>query len=377
MPPDYEPPHPSAFAASDILVRAPPGAPPTALWVAAAPGAAAGAPAPAPHTVPAPGGLGAADFETELFAGRIEVAFRLPQGLQRPEAEALFAGRRRLMWVAIQGRFKRPLPLDDASCGSWFARPLRLPGATVLAPIIQWMASRLGGMDFCIADPDNPRLAGPLVAAAQLLNVSRRGEEPAPMAAREDTRLLLGPAAQSGAPMTTAQRQRFFKRPENRAGRCWSPDQVVTMFVFDHAFDYHTYHMNTPLMIRFNMISVLDGQPVEVALHDRASGQFAFRFQVWHRRHHEFVTQHRARIEALAAARAARRAAALRGRATAAAAAAAEAGAAEQAVTVERAAAVAAAAAGAAADGAAEGSGGEEGGGLEVAPAGAPAGKWG
>lgn len=64
-PPDYEPPEPSAFAPGcTLLVRAPADAPPTTLRHVGR--------AHAPHVVPTQGGLGSAEFETDLFKGSIQ-----------------------------------------------------------------------------------------------------------------------------------------------------------------------------------------------------------------------------------------------------------------------------------------------------------------
>jgi hypothetical protein len=141
--------------------------------------------------------------------------------------------------------------------------------------------------------------------------------------------------------MTIAQRKAFFKRAANRAGRVWSTDLVLTMHVFDHTFDFHQCCMLMPLM-HFDMVRrgcqarvwgwpsltraadrvagcaarvpllsaiphrsslnidapshaprpnhprptphpqvhVMDGQPVEVSLLDKACNEWAFRFEV-------------------------------------------------------------------------------------------------
>jgi hypothetical protein len=53
--------------------------------------------------------------------------------------------------------------------------------------------------------------------------------------------------------MTIAQRKAFFKRPANRAGRVWSTDHVLTMHIFDQAFDFHRCYMLLPFM-HFDMV---------------------------------------------------------------------------------------------------------------------------
>jgi hypothetical protein len=42
----------------------------------------------------------------------------------------------------VQGRLKRPVAFDDLVCGSWFERPLQLPGSMLVEAVIHWMASR-------------------------------------------------------------------------------------------------------------------------------------------------------------------------------------------------------------------------------------------
>jgi hypothetical protein len=101
----HDDPFPHQFEGSQLLVR-------TGMPSALSPAADA------EGSIPIHGGMSAeTEFETELFAGRFRVVFRVPEPLQAPEAAALLAGKKRQMWVMIQGRLKRPVLLEDLQYG--------------------------------------------------------------------------------------------------------------------------------------------------------------------------------------------------------------------------------------------------------------------
>ncbi|KAI8474339.1 MAG: hypothetical protein J3K34DRAFT_518288 [Monoraphidium minutum] len=264
-----------------LLVRPRPGGPRTALKAAFAAGPAAGGP---PPVIPLAGGLGeTVEFETDLFVGRMKVVFRMPHEQQAAEVAEMLAGKKRQMWVMIQGRVKRAVPLEELQYGSFYTRPLRFPAPLILGPALHWLSARLGSTLQMQLRGDSPHVTGPLCAAVQMLNVSRPGAEPDLVAAQEDTRLLLGPELK-GEPMPSNKRRSYFKRAGHRAGREFTPDHVITLHCYDHSFNYHTFRMSVPPCFQLDMVKVLDGQPMDISLRDRRSGEWAFRFEVWHRR---------------------------------------------------------------------------------------------
>lgn len=259
------------------------------------------------NIMPLSGGISAVHrFESPLFAGTVQAVFRLPPGQQATEAAKLLAGKSRQVWVMIQGRVKHPIALDDLLCGSWYDRPLRLPVRAILNPAIEWLGRRLGGgLDMRLGG-QQPHIVGVMAAAAQLLNVSRPGQEPTMAEAEDDARLLLMPGAEGGEPVTAACRRAFFRRPTNRAGRFFTPDMVITTGYFDHSFDYNTFRMSVPLFGSLDMVKAMDAQPVMITMKDRASGQPVLSFEVWHRRMLSHLQAHADRIApAVAAAKAA------------------------------------------------------------------------
>ncbi|KAI8471471.1 MAG: hypothetical protein J3K34DRAFT_233293 [Monoraphidium minutum] len=273
-PPPTEPPPPDAAlfgggGGGSLLVRAPPGLPDT-LLAGAGPG----------NAVPLEGGMSpAVAFETDLFKGHFKVLFKVPPEQQSAAAAELLRGRKRRMWVMVQGRVKRPVPLDDLMYGSWFLRPLRFPAPVIVAPALQWLSRRFGASLQLQLRGDSPCVTGTLCGAVQMLNVSRPGEEPDLVAAQEDTRLLLGPEPK-GPPMAAPRRKAYFRKAAHRAGREFTPDHVITLHCYDHSFNYNNFRMAVPPCFHLDMVKVLDAQPVCIQLQDRRTGDTVFRFEV-------------------------------------------------------------------------------------------------
>ena len=269
------PPPASAFAGSCVLVRAP--EPRTLLAPAAD----------AQGSLPVAGGMTAeTEFETDLFAGRVRLIFKTPD--HSDEVAALLAGKKRQLWLCVQGTLKRAVSLDDLEYGSFYTRALRLPAPAVLGPAVRFLAARLGGALQLRISGDAPRVAGPLAAAVQMLNVSPAGAPPPDLiGAQEDTRLLFAPGdplRDAAAPLPAARRRAFFRSAANRAGRAFEPGTVITFHTYDHAVSFADCRMAVPPCFSVDVVRVLDAQPIDLAVRDRASGEWAARFQVWHRR---------------------------------------------------------------------------------------------
>ncbi|KAF6235946.1 hypothetical protein COO60DRAFT_1709469 [Scenedesmus sp. NREL 46B-D3] len=174
----------------------------------------------------------AVDFETPLFKGKVLVMMR---GLANTPAR-LFDGKRRLMWMVVQGRFKQPGVSFDGLClGSEFCRPLKLPAGTLLSKASMWLVSKMGSGVQLDTSGSCPHILAPLIAAAQVVNVS-------------GVRCLVAKAA--------------------RQGRCFDTEHVWTFQVYDAV----------------DLVQVLDGQPMQLLLKDTSSGLNMLKLEVWHRR---------------------------------------------------------------------------------------------
>jgi hypothetical protein len=95
-----------------------------------------------------------------------------------------------MLWL-VQGCFKQPdIPLDSLVMGSDFARPLKLPAGPLISRAITWLAHKLGGGVSVNVSGQQPSILAPLIAAAQVVNVAPRGQQPDLLAAVEDMRLF-------------------------------------------------------------------------------------------------------------------------------------------------------------------------------------------
>ncbi|CAL8462121.1 g1652 [Coccomyxa elongata] len=220
------------------------------------------------------------EFETELFRGRAVI---WAQGL-RSSPEGLFAGERRKTSITVQGRFKADLLLEDIVTGQEFARPLHnLPATWLLDKVLIKLAKRINpSMD--IGRLAAPYLLGPVVAIAQIVNVSRPGEEPDPSQPISEDMRLFDPTLtnSTGGPMDALQRKHHFWDRRNRARRSFTKGHVWTFQMYQHFVDLSTYELN--MLYCFDLGRHLDGQPLQLMMKDRASGKYLFSFQAWHRK---------------------------------------------------------------------------------------------
>lgn len=96
-----------------------------------------------------------------------------------------------LLCLLPQGCFKQPdITLESLVLGSDFARPLKLPAAPLISHAITWLAHKLGGGVSVNVTGQQPFILAPLIAAAQVVNVAPRGQEPDLLAPVEDLRLF-------------------------------------------------------------------------------------------------------------------------------------------------------------------------------------------
>jgi hypothetical protein len=116
----------------------------------------------------------------------------------------------------------------------------------------------------------------PVLAAAQLVNVSRRGEEPGLLDATEDMRLWCPELASSrtGGPAAADKRRRFFDTPANLAGRVLGPEYVWTLHLHQSLIDFSTYKLGLAgVPFSIDLVSLLDVQPLQIMAKDHQVGR--------------------------------------------------------------------------------------------------------
>ncbi|KXZ48704.1 hypothetical protein GPECTOR_26g607 [Gonium pectorale] len=284
-------------------VPTPPTSLPTSPYVAASASASPTSPPPPWPSAPLisrPGGLvrlaanGAQRIrvESELFSGELHLFIR---GL--PNApEHMFAGKKRASWVAMQGRFKAPLSLESVVTGQEFPRPLRhLPAAWFVENVMINLAQQLNP-SLRVGPLSSPHLLMPLIASAQLVNVSEPGCQPHVMACPEDVRLFCPQltarrvAAGGGSagtahsqPASSEARRRYFTSPRNRAGLVYDTRRVWTFLYWQQYMDLSSYKLDLG-GLTYDLIRHLDGQPLQIMAKDESSSRYLFNVAVWHER---------------------------------------------------------------------------------------------
>lgn len=262
-------------------------------------------------------------FESELFSGRAAVYLRgLPDSPAR-----VFEGRARAIQFVVQGRFKRPVPMDDVHFGVRLARPLRALPTRWLLSLCTRVVRGLGakyGME--LSDPTHPRpfMTAPLALATQVLACHAPGEEPdiqVPTQVEDVARrqgLWRGSEADaansSGASRvkknkslssserrsTLARLIRDARRARAKANGGVAPpprtrppsdgrvpsfdvDSVWTFSFWQSQIDFAAYDVDLGVGT-FDLAKILDGQPLALSATTSDGAEVAFRFEIWHER---------------------------------------------------------------------------------------------
>ncbi|KXZ48705.1 hypothetical protein GPECTOR_26g608 [Gonium pectorale] len=234
-------------------------------------------------------------LESELFSGELLVFVR---GLPNTPVH-LFAGKKRASWVAMQGRFKAPLSLDSVVTGQEFSRPFRrLPAAWFVEHVLIGLARQVSP-SMRVGPLSSPSLLMPLIASAQLVNVSEPGTQPPAMACPEDVRLFCpqltarrataggggdaSGAASASQPASSEARRRYFTSPRNRAGLVYDTRRVWTFHFWQQFVDLSTYKLDFS-GLSYDLVRHLDGQPLQIMAKDESSGRYLYNVSVWHER---------------------------------------------------------------------------------------------
>ena len=104
-----------------------------------------------------PAGVATVPFDSAVAEGRITIHFRgLPS-----TAKAVFEGKQRQCFAAVQARFKRPVAFRDLVAGTEFRRALRLPQSRIVNAAAAWIAAKVSmrGLKLLLAcdTPFGPR----------------------------------------------------------------------------------------------------------------------------------------------------------------------------------------------------------------------------
>lgn len=223
------------------------------------------------------------EWENDLWKGRIAIHLR---GLATTD-DSVFAGKKRYSWGCAQGVFKRPLLAKDICVGQEVEVPVRGGHGEVL---IQWIVTQIAHnfSKTCDVDVscDYPYFLNPLLAACQLVNVSKPGEEPQDLyAAQEDCRLLHPDlAGKDGAPVPADKRRKWCDIPSNMVDLEIRTDLVYTFQWWQHLVDLSQYKVHVGPFVAFDMCPFMCAQPMQLLIKHTASKTPLLNLLIWHER---------------------------------------------------------------------------------------------
>lgn len=216
------------------------------------------------------------EFETPLFKGRMLVRLRNATSVETESHAKYFSGRKRLMQTVVQGRFKKPVSMDEVYVGSVFKEPIRLVPPPSIMRIMQSLLSRAApGVVLDLAS-EQPKVVTLYAGTAQTVSVDKPGAEPDIMAADlpENTNII-GKAFKS-----IKHRKNYLSIPKKAAKYNFDTEHVYTLHHYDHAMDYAEYKMKLP-MYNYDLSKAIGPQPMSLSA-VTTSGETMFHFDVWH-----------------------------------------------------------------------------------------------
>ncbi|KIY98979.1 hypothetical protein MNEG_8986 [Monoraphidium neglectum] len=216
--------------------------------------------------------------------------------------EPYFAGKKRRSVLMFQGRFKRPVGVNDLVTGMEYDRPYKnLRGCWIMEKVVLAFAKRVVSAMETGDMASEPFITFHLLPLAHVVNVSLPGEEPPIDQAPEDLRLWDPTlSTRSGEPMPSESRRRHFMAERNRRARTFSTEHVWTFCIWQQVIDYAGYYLDL-LVQNYDVIQHMDGQPLQAMMKDKASGKYLFNFLYWNKKLLEGTARQRALEEEEAA----------------------------------------------------------------------------
>eukprot|EP00977_Amphora_coffeiformis_P008045 scaffold1803_cov92-Amphora_coffeaeformis.AAC.68 len=216
------------------------------------------------------------EFETSVFKGRMLLRLRNATSDEMQSHGEYFSGRKRLMQTVVQGRFKKPMRMDEIYMGSLFSEPLRLVPPPSMARMIQSLISRVSPGVVMDLSSEKPRVVTLYAGTTQTLSIDKPGAEPDIMAADipENTNII------GKMFKTPKHRKKHLSIPKKAAEHHFDTEHVYTFHHYDHAMDYAKYTMKLPFY-DYDLSKAIGPQPMGLSA-VTTSGEIVFHFDVWH-----------------------------------------------------------------------------------------------
>ncbi|GBF92362.1 hypothetical protein Rsub_05564 [Raphidocelis subcapitata] len=219
------------------------------------------------------------DFESEVTYGKLRIDIRSVKST-RP---GFFDGKKRFVEVAVQAQFKRECKTDSLCIGQELQNDVALP--VWMRQVLLNTAAKAFSSTTRVEVEGTPRyFMNPVLAACQLINVSRPGEEPTLEDAKEDVRLMLPKAVDShGNPLPSEKRRKWCDVPANVCSASYKPGLVYTFKFWQHYADFGDYRLSVG-WLNLDLSVFMNRFPMQLTVKDVDSNTYAFSVLVWHER---------------------------------------------------------------------------------------------
>jgi len=218
------------------------------------------------------------EVDSLLFRGKVLLRFRNAKSDDEVKSDEYFDGRKRLMQTVIQGKFKRPLRMDEVYVGSLFARPLAGAPPQSMTEIMSAVIRRIAPGLVLDLSSDSPKVIALLAGTAQTMSIDMKGEEP-------DITLRDIPENVShalGTSLTTkSRRKKVLSKPKKAMQYTFDTSYVYTFHTYDDAMDYGLGTMHIPMYGEYDLKPKIGRQPLSLTAVTQ-SGEILYDLRVWH-----------------------------------------------------------------------------------------------
>uniref|UniRef100_A0A383VSP2 Domain of unknown function at the cortex 1 domain-containing protein n=1 Tax=Tetradesmus obliquus TaxID=3088 RepID=A0A383VSP2_TETOB len=223
---------------------------------------------------------GPVTINSAFFEGIMEIHLK---GLPNSQ-KAVFDGKKRHFQIMCQGRFKRPMSAAALCMGQEFVKPGQGPSwvADMLFNAAAKVFSNSTQVDVAA---ELPYFMNPVLAACQMVNVSRAGSAPGLAEAQEDMSLFSPALAdKNGKPVSAAKRKKWCDVPKNLEGLMLDTEHVYTFHIWQHFIDFSAYKFSVGGLCKLDLAGPLNGQPLQLTVYDTKAKEHMFSMLVWHER---------------------------------------------------------------------------------------------
>lgn len=222
---------------------------------------------------------GSMNVETAIFSGRVEIHLK---GLKTSRKE-IFDGKKRYFQIACQGKFKREVDAAALCIGQEFVKEGNVPG-WVGELVLTAAAKVFSSSAHVDVHTRLPYFMNPVLAACQMVNISRDDDVPEDIwAAQEDMRLFSDELSdKSGKALTADKRRKWCDQPKNLEGRKFDPELTYTFHIWQHLIDFSSYKLSVGGFVNLDLAAALTAQPLQLTCKDIKNNEYVFSMLVWH-----------------------------------------------------------------------------------------------